>query len=83
MSLKTEIIFSPLPASPAFGELKDYYLFYLASQTSKEEMLKMWGEELNDETDVWKVFHCYLTGQLNDRYFMSMPKIFLIDCPST
>ena len=45
--------------------MKDYYLFYLASQTSKEEALKMWGEELNDEQDVWNVFSSYLTGEPN------------------
>ena len=28
-------------ASPAFGELKDYYLFYLASKSPKEELLKV------------------------------------------
>lgn len=25
----------------------------------------MWGEELCSEQDVWDVFHCYLSGQLN------------------
>jgi len=28
-------------ASPAFGQLKDYYLFYLASKSPKEELLKV------------------------------------------
>jgi len=28
-------------ASPAFGELKDYYLFYLATKSPKEELLKV------------------------------------------
>jgi len=54
-------------ASPAFGELKDYYLFYLASQTSKSEALKMWGDELTCEEDVWRVFYCYLTGEPNSQ----------------
>ena len=58
-------MFFLFPASPAFGELKDYYLFYLASQTSKADALKMWGEELTCEEDVWKVFYCYLTGEPN------------------
>lgn len=48
--------------SPAFGELKDYYLFYLASKSPKDELLKMWGENLESEQDVWDVFARYLTG---------------------
>ncbi|KZS15104.1 Methylenetetrahydrofolate reductase [Daphnia magna] len=51
--------------SPAFGELKDYYLFYLKSKSSKNDLLRMWGEELCSEQDVWDVFHCYLSGQPN------------------
>ena len=51
--------------SPAFGELKDYYLFYLASQSPKLELLKMWGEELKCEQDVWDVFGNYIGQKLN------------------
>ncbi|XP_045601696.1 methylenetetrahydrofolate reductase (NADPH) [Procambarus clarkii] len=51
--------------SPAFGELKDYYLFYLKSKSSKEQLLAMWGESLETEQDVWDVFHAYLTGSCN------------------
>lgn len=51
--------------SPAFGELKDYYLFYLASKSPKAELLKMWGEELETEQDVWDVFTNYVTGENN------------------
>ena len=51
--------------SPAFGELKDYYLFYLASQSPKLELLKMWGEELSCEQDVWDVFGNYIGQKLN------------------
>ncbi|XP_042229331.1 methylenetetrahydrofolate reductase-like [Homarus americanus] len=51
--------------SPAFGELKDYYLFYLKSKSSKEQLLAMWGESLESEQDVWDVFHAYLTGSFN------------------
>ncbi|KAK4299390.1 hypothetical protein Pmani_028322, partial [Petrolisthes manimaculis] len=51
--------------SPAFGELKDYYLFYLASKSSREQLLSMWGESLDSEQDVWDVFHAYLTGTCN------------------
>ncbi|GCB68844.1 methylenetetrahydrofolate reductase (NADPH) [Scyliorhinus torazame] len=52
-------------SSPAFGELNDYYLFYLNSNCSKEELLKMWGEELVDEKSIFDVFTAYITGQSN------------------
>uniref|UniRef100_A0A8C6KZA0 Methylenetetrahydrofolate reductase (NADPH) n=1 Tax=Nothobranchius furzeri TaxID=105023 RepID=A0A8C6KZA0_NOTFU len=52
-------------SSPAFGELNDYYLFYLKSKSSKEALLQMWGEELKREESVFEVFTCYITGQLN------------------
>jgi len=51
--------------SPAFGELKDYYLFYLAIQSPKAELLAMWGEQLDSEQDVWEVFTRYITGENN------------------
>jgi methylenetetrahydrofolate reductase (NADPH) len=61
---------STLPArgnssSPAFGELKDYYLFYLKSKSPTEELLKMWGEELTSEESVFEVFASYLSGEPN------------------
>ncbi|CAG0897498.1 unnamed protein product [Darwinula stevensoni] len=51
--------------SPAFGELKDYYLFYLKSKNSKEDQLAMWGSELTCEQDVWNVFYQYISGESN------------------
>lgn len=51
--------------SPAFGELTDYYLFYLKSKSSKEALLKMWGEELMSEQSVYEVFTNYITQQPN------------------
>lgn len=54
-------------SSPSFNELKTYHLFYLASRSPKEELLDMWGHELNDEKDVWNVFYCYLTGKPNKK----------------
>ncbi|KAG7274842.1 hypothetical protein CRUP_038815, partial [Coryphaenoides rupestris] len=42
-------------SSPAFGELNDYYLFYLKSKSSKDALLKMWGEELTSEASVFEV----------------------------
>ncbi|XP_076596827.1 methylenetetrahydrofolate reductase (NADPH) [Chaetodon auriga] len=52
-------------SSPAFGELNDYYLFYLKSKSSKDALLQMWGEELMNEESVYEVFTCYITGQPN------------------
>ena len=50
-------------SSAAFGELSDYYLFYLKSRTPKEELQKMWGQELKCEQDVFDVFYHYITGE--------------------
>ncbi|XP_004482586.1 methylenetetrahydrofolate reductase (NADPH) isoform X2 [Dasypus novemcinctus] len=52
-------------SSPAFGELKDYYLFYLKSKSPRAELLKMWGEELTSEESVFEVFAHYLSGEPN------------------
>lgn len=52
-------------ASPAFGELKDYYLFFMKNKCSDETLLNMWGQELTSEEDVWDIFYCYLSGQPN------------------
>ncbi|CAL4122393.1 unnamed protein product [Meganyctiphanes norvegica] len=51
--------------SPAFGELKDYYLFYLKSTSTKDILLKMWGETLESEQDVFGIFEAYVTGEEN------------------
>lgn len=53
-------------SSATFGELSDYYLFYLKSKAPKESLLKMWGEEITCDQDVWNIFHLYLTGELNN-----------------
>lgn len=52
-------------ASPAFGELKDYYLFYLQSRWKKEMLRAMWGHELTCEQDVFHVFQCYICNKKN------------------
>lgn len=52
-------------SSPAFGELNDYYLFYLTNKCPKEDLLKMWGEELVDKNSIFDVFTAYVTGQPN------------------
>lgn len=54
-------------ASPAFGELNDYYLFYLKSKSPKDALLKMWGEELMNEESVFEVFTSYITTQPNSK----------------
>ena len=46
------------------------YLFYLASQSPKSELLKMWGEELKGEEDVWEVFSNYITKSTNSQGVM-------------
>jgi len=53
-------------SSATFGELQDYYLFYLKSRTPKAELLEMWGEELAGERDVWQTFHDYIAGSANE-----------------
>ncbi|XP_063799944.1 methylenetetrahydrofolate reductase (NADPH) [Pseudophryne corroboree] len=52
-------------SSPAFGELKDYYLFYLKSKSARDQLLKMWGEELSNEESVFEVFTSYISGNPN------------------
>lgn len=52
-------------ASPAFGNLKDYHLFYLRSRTTKENLRSQWGHELESEEDVWKVFTLFVSGEKN------------------
>lgn len=52
-------------SSPAFGELRDYYLFYLKSRWKVEKLRAMWGEELTCEEDVFHVFQCYITNMKN------------------
>ena len=54
-----------ISSSPAFGELSDYYLFYLKSKLKPEVRRKMWGEELTCERDVFEVFKLYITGESN------------------
>jgi len=52
-------------SSPAFGELKDYYLFYLRSSAKPSQLKTMWMESLTCEQDVFDVFKCYISGQKN------------------
>ena len=50
-------------SAASFRDLTDYYLFYLKSKATKDDLLKMWGTELNSEQDVFDVFKNYLTGE--------------------
>ncbi|CAG0884365.1 unnamed protein product, partial [Cyprideis torosa] len=52
--------------SPAFGDLKDYYLFYLKSKSPKDELLAMWGSDIRSEKEVWNVFARYVGGETNE-----------------
>ena len=52
--------------SASFGELKDYYLFYLKKSAPKEDLLKMWGENLESEQDVWDMFYHFISRTDND-----------------
>lgn len=52
-------------SAASFGELKDYHLVLLGTNKSKEELLNMWGRELNSPEDVFEVFVCYLNGNEN------------------
>uniref|UniRef100_A0A0K0DQ49 methylenetetrahydrofolate reductase (NADPH) n=1 Tax=Angiostrongylus cantonensis TaxID=6313 RepID=A0A0K0DQ49_ANGCA len=54
-------------SSPAFGDLNDYYLFHLKiTQTKKEDLLKMYGEELRSFDDVKKVFKNFISQEANE-----------------
>ncbi|XP_060578071.1 methylenetetrahydrofolate reductase (NADPH)-like [Ruditapes philippinarum] len=52
-------------SAAAFNELQDYYLFYLKSKATQDDLLKQWGQELESEQDVYDVFRNYLTGETN------------------
>lgn len=52
-------------SSPAFGDLTDHHLFYLRSRVKRDDLLKMWGEELTKVEDIFEVFRCYISGESN------------------
>ena len=52
-------------SAASFGELKDYHLVLLGTHKNNEELLNMWGRELNSVEDVFEIFVCYLTGKEN------------------
>ena len=56
-------------SAASFRDLTDYYLFYLKSKSCTEDLLKMWGHELDCEQDVFDVFKRYITGETNGAGF--------------
>ena len=56
-------------SAASFGELKDYHLALLGTHKSQEELMNMWGRELNSVEDVCEIFVCYLTGKKNRHGF--------------
>ena len=52
-------------AAASFGQLKDYHLILFSNHRNKEELLNMWGRELNSAQDVFEVFECYITKKSN------------------
>lgn len=53
-------------SSPAFNDLKDYYLFYLKGQPTKDEQLRMYGERLETLADIQKVFVNFIAQNINE-----------------
>ena len=62
-----ELLSSPKDAArkPNGNPYKDNHLVFLGTHKSKEDLLNMWGRELNTPEDVFEVFVCYLTGKEN------------------
>lgn len=53
-------------SSPAFGELKDYYLFCLKSTLPRDQLVGMLGgPDLDNEQCIWKIFECFVSGEKN------------------
>ena len=76
-------VFRGSSESPAFGELNDYYLFYLKPNAKKEELLDMWGHELTCLQDVCDVFTNYITGKesKNGKKVRNYVSLSLCLCP--
>ena len=52
-------------AAASFGDLSDYHLFFLRNTTKISTLQKMWGETLDKVEDIFEVFACYISGELN------------------
>uniref|UniRef100_A0A914EJM8 methylenetetrahydrofolate reductase (NADPH) n=1 Tax=Acrobeloides nanus TaxID=290746 RepID=A0A914EJM8_9BILA len=53
-------------SSPAYNDLQDYYLFYLKGLPTKEELSKMYYNELKSVDDVKKVFVNFIKQEENE-----------------
>jgi len=64
-----------LSSAPSFGTLKNYHLFYMKIDATKDELLDEWGRDLKCEQDVWQMFSCYIAGEKNqtDRIVRHFP----------
>ncbi|XP_031571834.1 methylenetetrahydrofolate reductase-like [Actinia tenebrosa] len=52
-------------SAASFGQIKDYHLFLMGTNLSRNDLLNMWGRELHSFHDVCEIFVCYLTGKEN------------------
>ncbi|CAG9530994.1 unnamed protein product [Cercopithifilaria johnstoni] len=53
-------------SSSGFNDLRDYYLFYLKGQPTKDEQLRMYGERLETFADTQKVFVNFVGQNINE-----------------
>lgn len=51
-------------SAPSFGDLNDYHIFY-SHKIDSRDCRQQWGDELNDERDVWHVFESFVSGKEN------------------
>ena len=51
-------------SAPSFGDLRDYHIFYSYKQNNKDQ-LNQWGNVLEDEKDIWKIFESFISGNPN------------------
>ena len=54
-----------IPVKNLLESLRITIWFFLGTQKSKEDLLNMWGRELDNPEDVFEIFVCYLTGKEN------------------
>ena len=52
-------------SNPAFGELDDYHLFYMAKPMNLPRLRNMWGHEIRSVDDIREVFLCFIKGCCN------------------
>ncbi|CAJ0573129.1 unnamed protein product, partial [Mesorhabditis spiculigera] len=57
-------------SSPAFNDIKDYYLFHIQGESNKEEQLNKFGRHIASIDDVKRVFINFLTQEPNEHGFV-------------